>query len=226
MFALPTCILSCFARAVEIAVLVHSTGTPQKRVIALSPVSFFLLFMHSDVSSLKCFLEERSGSVGLISKSQSMAGSSSSTVRTHKGQYALLNIHLSYSVADSPLNTVLNSKVRHRIHQLIRLARHVTAQTRLTTHGTVDLDEADESGCSRMPRTIQDHFKVHPGEFVWGLHILQSGSSFEITTADFMIIAGADVVLDRRDTASGKICSVFWETGFASIRGIRHRRFH
>lgn len=58
--------------------------------------------LNSDVSKLKCFVEEHSGSVGLISKSQSMTGSSSSTVRTYKGQYVLLNIHLSYSVADRP----------------------------------------------------------------------------------------------------------------------------
>lgn len=85
----------------KIAVLVHSTGTSPKGAIAFSPVSLVVYaLIDSDVSNLKCFLEERSVSVGLISKSQSMTGSSSSTVSTYTGQYALLNIHLSYSVAD------------------------------------------------------------------------------------------------------------------------------
>lgn len=47
----------------------------------------------------------------------------------------------------------------------LRLARHITTQTRLTAHGTGHLDEADESGCSRMPHSVLDHSNVYPNDF-------------------------------------------------------------
>lgn len=59
----------------------------------------------------------------------------------------------------------------------LHLARHITTQTRLTAHGTGHLDEADESGCSRMPHSMLDHSNVYPGDFRF--HLSQNLSNLE-----------------------------------------------
>lgn len=98
----------------------------------------------------------------------------------------------------------------------------MSAQTRLTTHGTCHLDEADKSGCTRMPSSMRDHFNVQWTlvTFIRRLLFLTTQSSFERIKPDFLILADAEVALERRDTGPGETCTVPCESALEVAPGV------
>lgn len=159
--------------------------------------------------------EEGTGSVELLLRSQSMIGSNPSK---YIQGWVSPSKHLSNLLGSlSPLRNRFKWQILTRNALDLRLARHITTQTRLTAHGTGHLDEADESGCSRMPHSVLDHSNVYSNDFRLETSFFTDHVKLRNSKTRFL---DAKIDPDRRDTASSKGSSVSPESALQAPAGV------